>query len=106
MFICRPRPCRKRTVAGSQDVVIAYDKWCYQQWPAKGVFENEQQAFASCCRRLIIDFKQRLWFRSAFGATQSHLGRLHRTEDGIVGNERCVFPIDSTPNADGAYQRS
>jgi hypothetical protein len=102
MFICRPSPCRKGTVAGSQDVVFVYAKWCYQQWPAKGVCDNEQQTFASCCRRLIIDSKQRLSFRSAIGATKSHLGRVHGTEDGIVGNECCVFPIDSTPNADGA----
>ncbi len=102
MFICGPSPCRKGTVAGAQDVVFVYDEWCCRQGPAKGVRENEQQAFVSCCRRLIIDSKQRLSFRSALGATESHLGRLHGTEDGIVGNECCVFPIDPTPDANGA----
>jgi hypothetical protein len=102
MFICRPSPCRRGTVAGALEVVPVSDKCCYQEWPAKGVYENEQQAFASCCRRLIIDSKQRLSFRSSLGTTKSHLGRLHGTEDGIVGNECCVFAVDSTPNADGA----
>ena len=102
MFICRPSPCRKGTVAGSQDVVLVQDQCCYRQRPAKGVCEDEQQAFASCCRRLIINSEQRLSFRLALGTTESHLGRLHGTEDGTDRLPGCLFPVDTLSNANGA----
>lgn len=102
MFICHPCLCRNETVAGSQDVVLVQDQCCYRQGPAKGVCEDEQQAFTRCCCRLIVDSKQRLSFRLALGATESRLGRLHGTEDRINGNECCLFPVDSSSNENGA----